>query len=593
MPHYNVMGVAKAALEASVRYLAADLGPQNIRVNAISAGPIKTLAASGIGDFRYILRWNEYNSPLRRTVTIEEVGETAAYMFSDMSRGVTGEVLHVDAGYHVVGMKNPDAPDLTSIRASRAGSGCAARSMRLMTARWRPRMTLSEHHLYFIRHGETDWNAEARLQGQQDVPLNEFGRVQAEEAGERLRRAVPHYPDVDYVASPLLRARETMERLRAAIGLEPPSYRVDERLKELSFGDWEGLTWRELRRRDPADRRPPPARQVGARAARRRELRHAGGARRPGSRRADPRRRDRLAWRHRPCLARPPLQPVPAGSAASPTSGRARFSSSRTVRIAGCSGRRAGFHFSAACSKTRRHVSQHVRPSVPRHDLRREPWAGARLRGRRLPADDPARGGRDPGRPRPAPARPVALHDAAARARRGQDPVGRVRGRADRPPGDHGHADRPPDRECRPALEGLFRHPRQVPARPRRLHLRRQIRPARLSRRRPLVGAGDGGARRRRRDRAQDRARHDRAGRPHPDGAACDRARQLGLGRGAPQRLLLPGRARRRRSTPSISTACARRARRSAPSSRWWPRACRRASARRSTASSMPTSPRR
>jgi enoyl-[acyl-carrier protein] reductase I len=113
MPHYNVMGVAKAALEASVRYLAADLGPQNIRVNAISAGPIKTLAASGIGDFRYILKWNEHNSPLRRTVTIEEVGETAAYLLSGMARGVTGEILHVDAGYHVVGMKNPEAPDLT------------------------------------------------------------------------------------------------------------------------------------------------------------------------------------------------------------------------------------------------------------------------------------------------------------------------------------------------------------------------------------------------------------------------------------------------------------------------------------------------
>ncbi len=113
MPHYNVMGVAKAALEASVRYLAADLGPSGIRVNAISAGPIKTLAASGIGDFRYILRWNEYNAPLRRTVTIEEVGETASFLLSDMSRGVTGEILHVDAGYHVVGMKNPDAPDLT------------------------------------------------------------------------------------------------------------------------------------------------------------------------------------------------------------------------------------------------------------------------------------------------------------------------------------------------------------------------------------------------------------------------------------------------------------------------------------------------
>jgi enoyl-[acyl-carrier protein] reductase I len=113
MPHYNVMGVAKAALEASVRYLAADLGPNGIRVNAISAGPIKTLAASGIGDFRYILKWNEYNSPLRRTVTIDEVGETASYLASDMSRGMTGEILHVDAGYHVVGMKNPDAPDLS------------------------------------------------------------------------------------------------------------------------------------------------------------------------------------------------------------------------------------------------------------------------------------------------------------------------------------------------------------------------------------------------------------------------------------------------------------------------------------------------
>jgi enoyl-[acyl-carrier protein] reductase I len=113
MPHYNVMGVAKAALECSVRYLAADLGPKNIRVNAISAGPIKTLAASGIGDFRYILRWNEYNAPLRRSVTIEEVGETAAYLVSDWSRGVTGEITHVDAGYHVVGMKNPDAPDMS------------------------------------------------------------------------------------------------------------------------------------------------------------------------------------------------------------------------------------------------------------------------------------------------------------------------------------------------------------------------------------------------------------------------------------------------------------------------------------------------
>jgi enoyl-[acyl-carrier protein] reductase I len=112
LPHYNVMGVAKAGLEASVRYLAADLGTKNIRVNAISAGPIKTLAASGIGDFRYILKWNEHNAPLRRNVTAEEVGDTAVYLLSDMSRGVTGGVHHVDAGYHIVGMKHPDAPDI-------------------------------------------------------------------------------------------------------------------------------------------------------------------------------------------------------------------------------------------------------------------------------------------------------------------------------------------------------------------------------------------------------------------------------------------------------------------------------------------------
>ncbi|MCF6233596.1 MAG: enoyl-ACP reductase FabI [Rhodobacteraceae bacterium] len=113
MPHYNVMGVAKAALEASVRYLAEDLGKDGIRVNAISAGPIKTLAASGIGDFRYIMKWNEYNSPLRRNVTIDDVGRSAMYLLSDLSSGVTGEVLHVDAGYHVVGMKAVDAPDIT------------------------------------------------------------------------------------------------------------------------------------------------------------------------------------------------------------------------------------------------------------------------------------------------------------------------------------------------------------------------------------------------------------------------------------------------------------------------------------------------
>ena len=116
MPNYNVMGVAKAALEASVKYLAVDLGPQNIRVNAVSAGPVKTLAASGIGDFRYILKWNEYNAPLRRTVTIEEVGDSSLYLLSDLGRAVTGEVLHVDSGYHTVGMKAVDAPDISVVK---------------------------------------------------------------------------------------------------------------------------------------------------------------------------------------------------------------------------------------------------------------------------------------------------------------------------------------------------------------------------------------------------------------------------------------------------------------------------------------------
>ena len=123
MPHYNVMGVAKAALEASVKYLAEDLGKDGIRVNAISAGPIKTLAASGIGDFRYILKWNELNSPLRRNVTQDEVGKTAIYLLSDLSSGVTGENLHVDAGYHVVGMKAVDAPDIDAVTGKNNGKG--------------------------------------------------------------------------------------------------------------------------------------------------------------------------------------------------------------------------------------------------------------------------------------------------------------------------------------------------------------------------------------------------------------------------------------------------------------------------------------
>ncbi|MFZ5915153.1 MAG: SDR family oxidoreductase, partial [Pseudomonadota bacterium] len=121
MPHYNIMGVAKAALEASVRYLASDLGARNIRVNAISAGPVKTLAASAIGDFRYILKWNELNAPLKRNVTIDDVGKSAVFLLSDLGSGVTGEITHVDCGYHLVGMKDENAPDISVALAGSQG----------------------------------------------------------------------------------------------------------------------------------------------------------------------------------------------------------------------------------------------------------------------------------------------------------------------------------------------------------------------------------------------------------------------------------------------------------------------------------------
>ena len=166
------MGVAKAALEASVRYLAADLGEKSIRVNAISSGPIKTLAASGIGDFRYILKWNEHNAPLRRSVTIEEVGDTAVYFLSDLSRGVTGEVHHVDAGYHIVGMKHPTRPTSWSARSEATSSA---------------RASMPSPVIYYVRHGLTDWNVQQRLQGRHDVPLNPQGHAQAVRCGEILR----------------------------------------------------------------------------------------------------------------------------------------------------------------------------------------------------------------------------------------------------------------------------------------------------------------------------------------------------------------------------------------------------------------------
>ena len=276
MPHYNVMGVAKAALEASVRYLAADLGAKNIRVNAISAGPIKTLAASGIGDFRYILKWNEYNSPLRRTVTIEEVGDTAVYLLSDMSRGVTGEIHHVDAGYHIVGMKHPDAPDIASSRSERGH---------------RRAMPMAQPVLYYVRHGETDWNVEGRLQGQHDIPTQrERGRAQARALRRdparpaRARRARRRPTSTTCRARSGARARPWSSCAQRSASTRPATAPMP-RLTEISFGRWEGLTYAELqataardvlaaRERDKWDFAPPggesyaAGRGAGARLAR-------------------------------------------------------------------------------------------------------------------------------------------------------------------------------------------------------------------------------------------------------------------------------------------------------------------------------------
>ena len=234
MPHYNVMGVAKAALEASVRYMAEDLGKRGIRVNSISAGPIKTLAASGVGDFRYILKWNELNAPLRRTVTIDEVGNSALYLCSDMGRAVTGECLHVDAGYHVVGMKAEDAPDIA-----------------VAPKEWRLSF-IAGITLYLARHGETEANVGMRFSGKRDTPLTAKGLAQAHALGEILKREVGMQPKLYFVSSPLARARLTMEIVLSVLGLPEDGYATDPRIQEIDLGDWDQLTKPEARALDPA-----------------------------------------------------------------------------------------------------------------------------------------------------------------------------------------------------------------------------------------------------------------------------------------------------------------------------------------------------
>ena len=245
MPHYNVMGVAKAALEASVRYLAVDLGGRGIRVNAISAGPIKTLAASGIGDFRYILKWNEYNAPLKRTVTTEEVGGSAAYppvrSLPRRDRRGPSRRFRLPRGRHEGGGRPRHLDSRLTTPAARPPNHPGSS---------RPMATTPT--LVFLRHGETDWNRESRLQGQKDIPLNDLGRRQARRNGEVARTAVPGVETFDFVASPLVRCRETMEIAREAMGLPRDGYRTDDRLKEITFGQWEGWTTEEMWRRDPA-----------------------------------------------------------------------------------------------------------------------------------------------------------------------------------------------------------------------------------------------------------------------------------------------------------------------------------------------------
>ena len=233
MPHYNVMGVAKAALEASVRYLAVDLGGKGIRVNAISSGPIKTLAASGIGDFRYILKWNELNAPLKRTVDLDEVGDAGVFLLSDLGR---------------VGHRR-DPPRRCRLPRRRHEGGRRPRHRhgdqgRRLTAgaigarKCRPMLPT----LVFLRHGETDWNVEGRLQGQRDIPLNDKGRGQARRNGEAIAAAIPEVARLRFRRKPAHPRRARRWRSPAlAMGLDPSAYRLDDRLREITFGDWEGL----------------------------------------------------------------------------------------------------------------------------------------------------------------------------------------------------------------------------------------------------------------------------------------------------------------------------------------------------------------
>ena len=301
MPHYNVMGVAKAALEASVRYLAVDLGAKNIRVNAISAGPIKTLAASGIGDFRYILKWNEYNAPLRRTVTHEEVGDSGALF----------------AVRPVARRHRRDPPCRFRLprrrHEGRRRAGHLDRQGLRLSAPARTDRLRMPPLVYFVRHGQTDWNAEGRLQGQADTDMNELGRSAGRPQRPPLAELIAEPADFDFVASPMRRTRETMELIRAAMGLAAGGYRTDRAADRGPFRRLAGLHLCRARGRQPGSTAARAATNgISCRRARRRELRDAA---RPGEavvRRAAPADRLRHPWRGHP-------RSVQAGRAIGPT----------------------------------------------------------------------------------------------------------------------------------------------------------------------------------------------------------------------------------------------------------------------------------
>ncbi len=387
MPHYNVMGVAKAALEASVRYLAADLGAKNIRVNAISAGPIKTLAASGIGDFRYILKWNEL--------------QRAAAPHRDDRGGRRRRGLSPVRPVARRDRRDPSRRCRLSHRRHEASRRARHRRRRRSEATL---AAMPQPILYYVRHGADRLERRAAAAGPARHPAQRATAARRRCAAARscaiCSRATAASPaDFDYVSSPLVRARETMELMRATLGLPPDGYRVDARLAEISFGDWEGLhlcatCWQ----RDPAVVAARETRQVGLRAARRRKL---CAARRARVRRLVRRRstRDTVVvgpWRHRARADRASRHRAARRRHASVRSIRAWSMCSpdnawRATRDAVTDARRQPFDPRRRCGlphpqPAELHVVQYLRPSVPGHDLRREPRAGDRLRGRRLPA---------------------------------------------------------------------------------------------------------------------------------------------------------------------------------------------------------------